>query len=74
MASLGAYLDDTLIALGRIHHGPSLNDGFARRFFYVHVLTGGTGIDHHQGMPMVWGSDDDRIDVLLIEKLSVVLE
>mgnify|MGYP003345981016 CR=1 FL=1 len=45
----------------------------SQRFLDIHILGSRTGFDRHRYMPMVGGSDQDRIDVLAVENFTVLL-
>ena len=66
-ALLGAGLDDPAMATGDVDHPSSFAEKERERFLDVHVLAARTRHHGHQGMPVIGGRDDHRVDVAVIE-------
>ena len=71
-AALDADLDDALGFGGDLDHAATFGNGEGEGLFDVDVLAGATGVDHHEGVPMVRGGDGDGINVFVFEELAVV--
>jgi hypothetical protein len=71
-AALGADGDHAFGAADGLDHPVALLDGVAHRFFDVDVLAGFDGVDHHLGVPVVGGGDEDGVDVLAFQQAAVV--
>ncbi len=65
---LGSHLDDPLAPASDIDHPSSFTHKQTQWFLDVDILTGCTGHHGHQGVPVVGGRDDDRIDVAIVEQ------
>ncbi len=58
--------------LRRCYHQPTLADGVGEGLLHVHVFSGFARHDHHEAVPMVRRSDDDGVDVRILQKPSEV--
>jgi hypothetical protein len=65
-------LDDAFVLRGRLDHLAALEDRVRRGLLDVDVLARLAGPNGRQRMPMVWGRDNDRIDVLIVQQLAQV--
>ena len=68
-----ADLDYSFVPPVRFDHRLSLHDVVTQGLFNVDFLTGLRGVDELDGMPVIWRSDDDRIDILTVKELAIVL-
>src|SRR5439155_489510 len=57
-----------------LHDAPALTDVVADRFFDVDVLAGLHGPDGGQGMPVVAGRDEDRVDGVIVDNAPQILQ
>ena len=71
---LRADLHDAMVLLGGLNHGAAFTDGVRQRLLNVHILAGLAGVDRGQGMPVLVGRHDHRLDVLDLEQFAVVME
>ena len=69
---LGADGHDLVVLAGRCDHRLPLGYVVSDRLFDVDVLAGHHRLDRRQGVPVVGGGDDDRIDIFAIEHGPVV--
>ena len=72
-APLGADLNDTLVRFGGVDHREAFLDRAAGGLLGVHVFAGLAGVNHHDRVPVIRGGDNDGVDVLAFEDLSIVL-
>ena len=66
------HLNNTLVAVCRLHHFAALIDRQAQRLFAVDILAGVAGFDHLQGMPMVGSGDHHSVQGLVFDQLPPV--
>ena len=71
---MNAHLHNPLGLFGHLHHAPAFDDRSRQGLLEVDVLSRLASIDHLERVPVVGGRHDDRIDVGLLEKFSVVDE
>jgi hypothetical protein len=57
---------------GRGQHDVCLLDGVGEGLLHVNVLARVQGVDQHQAVPVVGGSDDHGVDVLVVQEPPVV--
>ena len=69
---LSADGHDLVVLAGRCDHRLPLGYVVSDRLFDVDVLAGHHRLDRRQGVPVVGGGDDDRIDIFAIEHGPVV--
>ena len=73
-ALLAAALEDALVLLDRVAHGPALGDGQRQRLLAIDVLAGLRRQDDGHGVPVVRRADQDGVDVLAIEQFAEIDE
>ena len=71
---LGAGLDDAAVLAGGLDHQLALFDRDGDGFLYVDILAGLAGFDSHVSMPVIRCGDTDKVDGLVGEDLSKVLD
>ena len=67
-----ANLDSTVVFLLGGHHQPAFCNGIGDGFFHIHILSGLTGFYGNQAMPVVGGTDDHCINILIVQQFSVI--
>ena len=60
-----ATLYHFIISLLCCNHRSAFNNRITNRLFYIHIFTGFAGMNHHQGMPMIWCANDYSINIFL---------
>src|SRR5260221_5792 len=73
-AVLGPVLNDALRPLRRLHDGPALLDVVGEGLLDVGVLPGLACRDGEDAVPVIGRRHQDRVDVLLIENRTEILE
>ena len=66
-------MDDTPVAARGVQHGAALLDRLTRGLLYVNVFPRLAGMDRHESMPMIRRGNHDSIDIVAIEKLTVIV-
>jgi len=69
---LGAGLNNPLVLPGGVDHAAAFHDGQRQRLLAVDVLPRLTGVNGHQGVPMVRDGDDDPIEILALQQFPIV--
>jgi hypothetical protein len=72
-AAMDADLRDALGLIGHLDHPPAFLHRQRQRLFDIDVLACATGIDEHDGVPVVGRGDGDGIDVLVVDDTAPVL-
>ena len=67
-------LDNAFILARGVDHGAAFDDGRRQRFFNIDVFSGLACGDRLNGMPVVGSRDDERVDILAIEKRAEILD
>ena len=71
---LHTYLDDPLILSCRLDHFPAFPDVMRHRFFHIDILTGLTGHNRAQPVPVVGCSVNQGINTVVIKDFSKILD
>src|SRR4030065_645518 len=67
-----AAFHDAFVLTGGLDHFPAFPNVMRSRLFNIHVLACLTRPDRHQGMQMIRHGEHNRVDVLVLQQLSVV--
>ncbi len=68
-----AYLYDPVIFAGSLFHQVAFFDGVGKRFFDIHVFASLAGEDSRQAVPVVGGTDNDSVDILVVDDMAPIL-
>src|SRR5262249_16930296 len=68
-ALLAARLEDALVLLDRVAHGPALSNCQGERLLTIDVLVGPGGGEDRQGVPVVGGANEDGVNVPASDQL-----
>ena len=71
---LGADLHDAVVFRHSLHHLAALGQRVRERLFDIDILARFAGHDHGDGVPMVRGCNDHRLNVFVVEDRAKVFE
>ena len=60
------------ISLLCCYHSAAFFNRVTYRLFYIHIFSGFTGMNHHKGMPVIGGANDNGINVFIIQQSTVI--
>src|SRR5207253_9292788 len=71
---MNPHLADTSVFPDRLDHATAFGDSQRERLLDIHVFAGVARLDCLESMPVIGRADHDRIDVFLVQQLSIIFE
>jgi hypothetical protein len=72
VSRIAGDLDNPLVLLGGLHYLAAFEDVVGSRLLHEYVLPGLARPDGHERVPVVWGGEGDRVDILVFEQLASI--